>query len=355
MKRYPYLTDTVNQNATVNFATDRSGTTAKVKYGPLGSCTANTVSAQRTNLTVNSVLEYQWKAQLTVSPDTQYCYRVYLGTTDLLGSNASPQFWSQLPVGSTRPFTFAVLGDWGATNSSGANADQANLLAQLAASGARFALSTGDNAYQSGSQTNYGDLVENGANISGVFGGSFWAQVGASMPLFPAIGNHGFASSATLHPHLQNFPQAVAVASSGGRYQMDSYGGLDGTTLANYPSIWYAFAAGNARFYVLTAAWADANVGTGNVYKDDHDYHWAANSAEYQWLQNDLATHPSQLKFVIFHYPLYSANMSEKSDTSNLQSSKSLLGLLDQYNVSIAFEGHSHNDQRFDAPNPASV
>ena len=35
-----------------------------------------------------------------LAPNTEYCYRVYLGTgaaADLLGTDASPQFWSQLP------------------------------------------------------------------------------------------------------------------------------------------------------------------------------------------------------------------------------------------------------------------
>ena len=56
---------------------------------------------------------------------------------------------------------------------------------------ARFALSVGDNAYESGSQANYGDLYQTGPNISAVFGPDYWAKVGASLPLFTAVGNHG--------------------------------------------------------------------------------------------------------------------------------------------------------------------
>jgi hypothetical protein len=127
---------------------------------------------------------YQWKAQLTLTRGVQYCYRVFLGSTDLLGSDPSPTFFTQVPAGSTEPFTFAVIGDWGSVDGAGNNPDQANLMAQLAASGARFALTTGDNAYSSGSQTNYGDLVQTGPGISALLGPQFWARVGASMPLF---------------------------------------------------------------------------------------------------------------------------------------------------------------------------
>src|SRR6185295_5121466 len=115
LKRYPYLTDVVGSSATVNFGTDQSGTTAVVKWGASGgSCTTNTATATRTSITVNSVAEYQWSATFAVTPNTQYCYRVYLGSSqiDLLGSDASPTFSSQLPAGSGQSFSFAVFGDW---------------------------------------------------------------------------------------------------------------------------------------------------------------------------------------------------------------------------------------------------
>ena len=55
------------------------------------------------------------------------------------------------------------------------------------------------------------------------------------------------------------------MANSGGRYTRDTYCCVYGSTSANYPSAWYAFDAGNARFYVLQAAWADTNVGPAAV------------------------------------------------------------------------------------------
>lgn len=359
LKRYPYLTDVVNSGATgyatANWATDRSHSSGRVKYGQVaadGSCVpATTVTATKMSITVNSVSEYQWKAQLTLAPDTEYCYRPYFGSgnIDLLGSDPTPRFRTQLPAGST-PFSFAVLGDSGELDSTGNNPHQANVMAQIASSGARFGLGTGDLVHAgSATQTAYGDLVQTGPGISAFFRPNFWKAPGASIPFFPALGNHGLNST-----FLQNWPQDRAASSSGGRSATDTYCCLNGTTSKSYPSVWYAFDAGNARFYVLKTAWSDSNGGRDAIYKNDYDYHWTPTSAEYRWLENDLATHPSQVKFAFFHFPLYSDNATETSDTF-LQGQSSLEGLLSRYGVDVAFNGHAHIYQRNRKPDGGVV
>ena len=339
LKRYPYLTDVVGSSATVNWATDRSSTSGKVRFGKVsqGSCTTTSKTASRTSITVNSVSEYQWKAQITVQPDTQYCYRVYLDTTDLLGSDPAPPFFSQVPAGSGKPFSFAVFGDWGSIDSANQNTHQANLHQEIADSGARFAVTTGDQPHQGATQTNWGDLTY---NRSLVFGPRFWAVPGRSVPIFPALGNHGLSST-----YFDNFPQSQAVAASGGRYQMDTWCCPNGAASTSEPSAWYAFDAGDARFYVLETAWDRANVGTGTIYENDYEQHWTPTSAQYQWLQQDLATHASQVKFAFFHFPLYSDSIAQESDTY-LQGEASLEGLLRRHGVDIAFTSHAHLYER---------
>ena len=178
LTRAPYLTDLVDRHVIVNFATDQSSTAASVAYGSAsgGSCSlTSTQTAARTPVTVGSVSEYQWRAPLSLPISGQYCYRPMLGSTDLLGAGASPVFTTQAPAGSSAPFSFAVFGDWGLVARRG-NADQQNLLAQIAASGVRFAVTTGDNGYPSGNQTNYGDLKQVGdgvARFSGRISGRF--------------------------------------------------------------------------------------------------------------------------------------------------------------------------------------
>jgi len=358
LKRYPYLTDVVASSATVNWATDRSRSSGRVRYGRLGleSCTAHTQTASRSSITVNGVSQYQWRATLSaLIPRARYCYRVEFGTTapvvDLLGTDATPSFLAQLPAGSSEPFSFAVLGDWGAVGDkeAGSANRQADVMSRIAESGVRFAVGTGDTAYPSGSQTNYGDLVQTGTNVSGVFGPTFWKKVGASVPLFNPVGNHGFNST-----FLSIWPQSVAASSSGGRYLTETYCCVNGTSSANYPSAWYAFDAGNARFYVLEAAWSSSNTGTADKYKNDYDTHWTPTSAQYRWLEEDLRTHPSQLKFAFFHFPIYSSNSDEASDPY-LQGVDSLEGLLARFGVDIGFSGHSHSYTRNLKPHANSV
>jgi hypothetical protein len=253
LTRYPYLTDVDGANATVNFGTDQSNDSAVVKWGRVGaeSCTAHTTMATKTSVMVNGVGEYQWKALLSqLRPDTAYCYRPYFGTSqiDLLHIDRSPQFVTQLPAGSAKPFSFAVIGDWGQAYASG-NPDQASIMRQIAASGARFALGTGDTGYPAGSQTSYGDLQQSGPNVSTVFGPRSWPVAGKSVPLFNSIGNHAPTST-----FLTEWPADVTASASGGQYQMESYCCIDGIAAKNYGTGWYAFDEGDARFYVLDAA-----------------------------------------------------------------------------------------------------
>jgi hypothetical protein len=121
-----------------------------------------------------------------------------------------------------------------------------------------------------------------------------------------------------------------------------------------YPSEWYAFDAGPARFYVLTADWADTNLGTGTAYSDDYAAHWQSSSPQYKWLKADLAAHRSGLKFAFFHYPLYSDQNANGSDTY-LQGAGSLEGLLASGHVSIIFNGHAHIYERNVATGPGTV
>ncbi len=74
-----------------------------------------------------------------------------------------------------------------------------------------------------------------------------------------------------------------------------------------------------------------------------------SNSPQYQWLKNDLETHPRALRFAFHHFPLYSDQSSTASDTW-LQGANSLEGLLKLHDVTVDFSAHSHNYQRNSVP-----
>ncbi len=366
--RYPYLTDLTSTSVQVTFDTTVKITSATgaVRWGTPSGASGCTLSRSSTTAASNSInapitvvgsVEYQSSITMSgLTAGTTYCYRVYTGgsaPTDLLGTDAAPRFST---MSSSSPLSFDVFGDWGDTSVNG-GAGQAKIDSLIAASGAKFAVSTGDIAYPTGTQSNYGNLAATGTGNSEVFGPAFWTVAGASTPLFSTTGNHGRSSS-----YLQNWKQPATVAASNGVYAMQTYSGQDGTTAVSYPSNWYAFSAGGARFYVITADWADTNLGTaaGGGYQVDRDYHWQTSSPEYQWLKADLQAHPGGLKFAFFHFPLRSDSATEPSDTflqsdpNNPAASSSLEGLLYNNGVNLAFNGHSHTYQRNVAP-PGAV
>ena len=351
LTRAPYLTDLVARHVVVNWATTPSVGTGAVAYGTVasGDCRAHTVAATGVPITVGAVAETQWSASLSgLRRGARYCYAVLGDGVSLLGTDPDPTFRPQVAAGSTSRFSFDVLGDWGAVGADGTNADQANVIAQIAASHPRFLVTTGDTAYPDGSQRNYGDLQQTGKDTSAVFGPSFWGGAGASIPLFNAQGNHGLTADA-----IVNWPEPKAVASSGGRDAMDTYCCTNGTSSASYPSTWYAFDAGPARLYVLDASWNNGNVGTSTIYGNDAANHWTVSSDEYLWLQHDLATHPAAVSIAFFHFPLYTDNATETSDTY-LQGAGGLEGLLGSAGVDLVFNGHAHIYQR-NAPSAAGM
>ena len=144
LRRYPYISEVVGNSATLNWGTDRSQTTGGATWGAVsnGSCTpSNNVTPTRVAITVGSTSEYQWSAALAFPGPGTYCYRVQLGSTDLLGADPSPQV-KTAAAASSGPFSFAVVGDWGA-----GTPDEANVMSQIGASPASFVVTVGDNVY----------------------------------------------------------------------------------------------------------------------------------------------------------------------------------------------------------------
>ncbi len=335
--RYPYVTEVVANSATLAWGTDRSQSTSTAVWGPVtnGVCTpANQVAGTSASITVGTTAEYQWRAELSFPTSGTYCYRVLLGTTDLLGADSSPQVATAAAPGTS--YSFAVVGDWGA-----ATTGEANVMSQIGKSPASFVVTAGDNVYNSGTDTEYGDLTQ-----GTVFPPQYLPAL-HGRPIFATQGNHGFTTNL---PYLQNFPARTAAAASGGRNVQESYCCISTMTGTNkYASSWYAFDWGSARFYVLEGAWADGQGG----YQGDFLAHWngavagcAACGAEMVWLKADLAAHAStRIKFAFSHYPFYSDASGQSSDTY-LQGPNGLEGVLANNNVGIIFNGHAHQYER---------
>jgi len=335
--RYPYVTEVVANSATLAWGTDRSQAISTAVWGAVvdGVCSpTSSVAATSAAITVGTTPEYQWRAELSFPASGTYCYRVLLGTTDLLGGDSSPQVSTAAVPGT--PYSFAVVGDWGAGTTG-----EANVMSRIGQSSASFVVTAGDNVYSSGTDTEYGDLSK-----GNVFPPQYLPAL-HGRPVFATQGNHGFTTNL---PYLQNFPAQKAALASGGRNAQDSYCCISTMTgTSKYASSWYAFDWGSARFYVLEAAWADGQGG----YQGDFLAHWngavagcAACGAEMTWLKADLAAHASTpIKFAFSHYPLHSDASGQSSDTY-LNGPNGLEGVLANNNVGILFNGHAHQYER---------
>lgn len=361
LTRAPYLTDLTSSSVTVNFGTITAIVKVRVRYGTSssGSCsptsaTSATTGKQGYTITyptssgTATATGNQWKVQVSGLGSGTYCYRMEGTTsttsttyTDLLDSaTVSPTF-------STAPATkFAVIGDWGQTGSAApnfANGYQANVISLLSRSGAGFAVSTGDIGYPNGSQSNYGDLIHGGQNVSGVFGPNYWPVPGKSIPMYPVPGNHGFTSTFTTL-----WPSTSIASSSGGKAANGSHT-VNGSTVTA-PDYWFAFNVNGWRIYNLTAAWGATVTTGGTAYAEDYKQHWAAGAAERTWLTNDLAAHATAPKMAIFHNPLYSAvrtgDVQDSYLTAPPDGTQSVESLLASNNVKLALNGHSHVYER---------
>ncbi len=339
--RVPYLTDATPNSVLVNFATDRAAPRAAVVFGPAGSnCRTSraTATAAGVPVQIGRRTDYLYNVELTnLRPRTTYCYRLGPEVFDLSTREVAPRFTTAQQPSDSTPFSFAVIGDWG-----GGTRDEAKIIKRIASSPASFIVTTGDNSYISGNQTDYGDL--SGGHV---FGPDLWPQVGGRLPTYAAQGNHGFS---IYMPMLQNWPEPATVLASQGSYQRDAYCCTPNLARTHhYADTWYAFDRGPARFYILDGAWADH---TGD-YAGDFLAHWngpvrgcPACGTELQWLQADLAAHASTpLKFAFFHYPLHVDASDHRSDTY-LGGPGSLEGLLARNGVDVVFNGHAHLYER---------
>ena len=104
------------------------------------------------------------------------------------------------------------------------------------------------------------------------------------------------------------------MASSGGRYVRETYCCVNGTHAEDYPSTWYAFDAG----WRASTCWRPPGmtaISARPILMRTTMRRIGRPAVQYQWLEQDLRTHPSLLKFAVFHYPLYSDQSVEEADT----------------------------------------
>ena len=315
-----------------------------------GSCNTSTATATRTFMLVNGVSEYQWKAQLTgLAADTQYCYRVYFGSAqlDLLGTDASPVFRTQIPAGSTAPFKFAVFGDWGKTLAAG-NPDQANVI--VADRRQRRPLRRHDRRQRLRGRQPEGlrrPLPDRGQHERGLRPRLTGRSPGASLPLFPALGNHD----------LQQLDAAHELAAGHGRGDLrralpDRHLLLpNGTTSDRLPERL-------VRLRRRAGALLRADHGVGRFQRRARPSSSRTTSTttgrparrSTSGSRTTSRRTRARLQVRVLRTTRSTRDSSEAGPDTFLQGANSLEGLLSHYDVTVGFNGHSHNYQRNIAP-----
>lgn len=219
-----------------------------------------------------------------LEPATSYLYRVQNGE-DIVSEVSSFMTASEDLDEAIR---FAVLGDHGC----GCDA-QYDVIDVIKDSSPDLVLTTGDNAYYSGSRS---EVLQN-----------YFIPMASLMnhvPVYPCLGNHD-------------------VWIENGKPLLESV--YLPTNEADGSERFYSFDRGNCHFIAL-----------------DSNQDLSTASLQYEWLEEDLRRNTATWVICYFHHPLYSD--SNHGDDPLLQFY--LHPLFDDYGVDIVLAGHDHTYQR---------
>lgn len=275
--RGPYLQNASLEGVDVRWELDRLGPSSLQLTGPDG-------DSRRVDSPFRGRMH---RARLTgLKPGDYYTYRVRARDELLPGEHrfrATPD--------SAVPFTFAVMGDFGAETK---GQDQVAKL--LETSNAEFNLLTGDIVYTRGEFEHY-DL-----RIFQPYRNSL-----PKMTFWPALGNHDVGS--------QDGAAALAWFNVPLNGPKDVQGGRN-----------YSFDYGNAHFVALDST------ASPEVMKRDL----------VPWLEADLGKTRKLWKFVFFHHAPYSS----ASHGENVEMRDIMAPVFTRMGIDIAFAGHDHSYER---------
>ena len=290
--RGPYLQLGTPTSIVVRWRTDIA-TDSRVRFGSA----PGSLSSLADNPTVTT--EHQ-VAVTGLTPDTQYYYSVGSTATTLAGDDNTHFFVTYPPAGAAAPTRVWVLGDSGTAD---ANA-QAVRNAYVTATGSRHTdlwLMLGDNAYDSGTDSEYQNAVFN-----------MYPTMLRKSVLLSTRGNH--EADANAYYNIFTLP---ANAEAGG--------------LASGSEAYYSFDFGNVHFICLDAFGSDRS----------------ANSPQANWLRNDLAATTRDWIVAFWHHPPYSkGSHNSDSEIELVQMRENMVPILEDGGVDLVLSGHSHSYER---------
>jgi len=297
--RQPYLQSGGAESIHVRWRTEFPSA-SRVLYG-----------TQQGNLTLTgsdsaSVTEHDVLLE-NLTADTTYFYAIGSPNEILAGDDADHLFRTAPPTGTASPTRVWILGDSG-TGNANAEAVRDAYYAYTGATHTDLWLMLGDNAYPSGTDSEYQSKLFD-----------IYPEMLRKSVLWPTLGNHDASSADSptqsgVYYDIFTLPDAAQV------------GGVSSGTEA-----YYSFDYGNVHFIVL----------------DSHDTDRAPGADMLLWLEQDLASNLQDWTIAYWHHPPYSKGSHDSdSETQMMEMRANALPLIEMYGVDLQLAGHSHNYER---------
>lgn len=292
LTRAPYLQRGTSTAVTVRWRTD-AAMVGRVRYGPAPDrldAFAEEIEAASDHAVVLSGL----------TPETRYYYSVGHGSIVLAGGDAEHYFVTAPPPGKRTPMRAWVLGDSGT-----ANAEQAAVRdAYYAFTGQRHTdlwLMLGDNAYDSGTDSEYQEAVFD-----------VYPTMLRKSVLWPTRGNH--EASAEDYYSIFTMPRGGEA------------GGMPSGTEAYYSFDW-----ANVHFVCLDSFASDPFPGR----------------PMWRWLESDLAATEQDWIVAFWHHPPYTKGSHDSDVELDLIKMRAFfVPMLEDGGVDLVLAGHSHSYER---------
>lgn len=296
--RWPYTSHVTSTGITVQWGLP-AGTTGTLSYGPDGNLgsSASAVTDPLDDLVTAVALH---KVRLDgLEPDTTYCYRVEVDGEDVSGPLT---FRTAPPPESTEPVRFLVMGDYGT-----GIGFPTLVLNQIKPYFGQidFWLTTGDNAYGSGTAQEWNDNIF-----------LFYRDLLRRIPYFPVPGNHDYDNPLGLQPMLDSvdLPKQAYRAEDHGRY--------------------YSFDWGPAHVVAL-----DSELAVDQVTPDTPD------DDMIDWMHDDLAASTTRpWRVAAWHHPAY---LTEPGRSAKTSVRERLVPAVEAAEVPLVLQGHSHVYEAF--------
>lgn len=297
--RGPYLQNPTSSSVVVRWRT-LAAANSRVRFG---------LTTASLNLTVDDpTLTTEHVVTITgLTPDTRYYYTI--GSTTVAETTADPNtYFTTTPVpGAVRPVRVWVIGDSGQAGNDSRNVRN-GYLTYSGASPADVWLMLGDNAYNSGTDTEYQSAVFN-----------IYQTVLRRTPLWSTFGNHDGAT-------------ADSATQTGPYYDIFTFprqgeaGGVPSGTEA-----WYSFDYGNVHFVCLNSFDVDRSVAAPML----------------TWLRQDLEATSREWIVAFFHHPPYSKGSHDSdAEIELIEMRQNALPILEEFGVDLVLTGHSHSYER---------